>query len=541
MWRVVAVGLVGVLTFSHAQAQVFLGKGSQDWLKVLDQGDEAARRNAAYALGKLGSHAADATGALLRRLAEDKSPKVREASAYALGEIAKESLKVTAQPQLAPGLVKALADQDPLVRRSAAYALGCLGAYGASAQAGLEKALNDSRAEVRQNAAWALGRIGNAGITGLRQAMKDADVFVKRDAATSLMQFSPDKARVALPELLNLCKENSSDVRRAALAVLVKVVNAEDAAAAESLRQALTDQDLEVRRNAALALSNIGGKGAAAAVPILLDALRKGDVELRRQAAAGIRNIGEYADSAVPDLVKVLRDSDEELRRFVALALGGIGEKASSAIGPLVEMIADPKEKSDTRVEAAVSLSRLGAGQAARDAVPRLLQIIEDPAQDSKVRERVVWSLRVHNVKLRDINGVFAAFAKPLSEKANADNRMLRYDCSYMLGVLQGSQVPGPVMDVLLEFLKDDGIQIYVGRTSKVGGAGQEIPTGKANVEEVGKADGRIMAIQALTQIGAQRIMERRDIVQQLQALANTKDLDSDVREGAKTLLKKVN
>ena len=185
-----------------------------------------------------------------------------------------------------------------------------------------------------------------------------------------------------------------------------------------------------------------------------------------------------------------------------------------------------------------MALSRIGPGPAAVQAVPALLKILEDPAQDPKVRERIVWSLRVHKGDLRNMPGVFATFTKILTEPRTEANRMLRYDCAYMLGVLQAAEVPPEVMAVLLEFLKDDTIQVFENKKTSVGGTGQETNSGKANVKEVGKGDGRTMAIQALGQIGQARIAQHRDVVQQLQLLANSETTNSDLREGCKKLLK---
>ncbi len=518
------------------QAQVFLGKTANAWIQELNQGDDAARRNAAYALGKLGGTALQAVPRLTKRLAEDKSPKVREAAAFALGEIGRES----PDPAVVAKLTAALKDENHLVRRSAAYALGNLGRDAAAAQADLEGAVADPKAEVRQNAAWALGKIGSGGVAGLRKALGDADLLVRRDAAAALAPMAAKDIRPALPELLAACATNNSEVRKAALAALVKVVGPSDAAAAGPIRQALTDADEEVRRNAALALSNIGGKEARAALPVLRDALRRGDVELRRQAAAAIRNIGLEAHPAVPDLIKALGDADGEVRANAALALGGIGQNAEDAVPALVQLIANAKEIQDTRVEAAVSLSKIGPGKAAVEAVPTLLKVLQDPAQNAKVRERIVWALRVHKAKLREMPDLYPIFTKILVEPKSKENRMLRYDCAFMLGVLKGPDAPPEVMGVLLEYLKDDSILIFANKKTTVGGTGPETPTGKTDVKEEGKDDGRILAIQALARIGAARIAERPDIVQQLQFLAKDKATLDDLRKATKELLEKL-
>jgi HEAT repeat protein len=466
---------------------------------------------------------------------------VREAAAFSLGEIGRESIKAAANQDLVPALAKALKDKDHLVRRSAAYALGSFGTDAAPAKAALEAALGDAKPEVRQNVAWALGKLGADGVPGIRKALGDGDSLVKRDAAAALSPLDPKAAREALNELLPLCAEKNSEVRKAALGVLVKIVTPEDVAALAPIRQALLDPDAEVRANAALALSNIGGKDAAAAVPILRQALRSTDVDLRRQAAVAIRNIGPEAKAAVPDLIEALRDQDEETRSHAALALGGIGPDAESAVPALVRVIADAQEKSQTRIQAAAALKGIGPGPAAVKAVPDLLKVLQDKAHDDKVRERIIWALKVHNLNLGNLPGVYPAFTKVMSEPKNDRNFLLRYECAYLLGVLQGSQVRPAVMDVLLEYLKDDRIQVFDSTKTTVGGTGQETNSGKANVKEIGKGDGRVMAVQALTKIGPERLRQRPDIVQQLRTLSNGETINGDLRRACKTLLETVN
>jgi HEAT repeat protein len=532
------------LTTPSVQAQKdFLNKGVASWIKNLDKdAKEVDRRSAAFALGKMGSDAVDAVPALKRIAGQDPSPKVREAAVFALGEIARESIKAAGDPQLAPLFVKSLKDDAWPVRRSAAFALGCLGQDCVAAQEPLEAALRDSYPEVRQNAAWALGRIGQPAIPKLREALRDTDPFVRRDAAQSLYQVAePEPIRVALDEFLNLCRDDNSEVRRATVTVLIRIVGPEDAkTAAAPLRGVLTDGDEEIRTNAALALANIGGKEAAAAVPVLVTALHRGDIELRRQAAAALRNIGPDAARAVPDLIKTLKDPDAELRHNTAVALGGIGAPAEKAVPALVEMLIDRKEVQEPRMAAAGALSRIGAVPAAIDALPRLLQLISNADDDADVRWRTVWALRPHNVSLQKVPGVYPALTKVLKEPKTEANRMLRHDCAYMVGVLQGKDVPNEVLDALVDFLHDSKVQIYVRTDANLQATGAEIVSGKAKVTETGKGDGRVMATQALRQIGAAKVRQRPEIIRQLQTLAADPNTFVELRQDCAKLLKEL-
>lgn len=518
-------------------AQTFLGKDVDAWRRQLSSALLHERRSAAFALGKLGNGGAPALAALKKALVEEKEASVREAVAFALGEIGRDSLLAGRDAELVPVLVRGLKDADPLVRRSAAYALGCLAEGADAALPALAESLGDTSPAVRQNAAWALGKLGGPAVPPLRRALQDADALVQRDAAAALTQVPPDAARAALPELLQLCRSGNSQSRRAALDVLLRVVGPDDKTALPALQQALLDSEIEVRRNAALALSNIGGPEAVPALNVLIDALRRGEPELRRQAAAAIRNLGPGAKAAVPYLVAALRDVDEETRGNVALALGGLEKAAEAAYSPLVERVADRKETDDNRFKAATALSRLGSAPDAAKALPTLLDILIDPDQNGRVRWRIVWALRAHQENLRKLPGIFPAFTRVLGEKPETDNRMLRYDCAYMLGMLQGAEAPDAALDVLREYLDDDTIRIFRGARSSVGGTGLESGSGKASFAEVGTGDGRVLAIQALRNIGSARVGRRKDIVAKLEDLARTA-MDPDLKMQAAELAK---
>jgi HEAT repeat protein len=520
----------------------FLGKEVKAWKADLETGNEASRRNAAFALGKIGNHAWVALPELKKRLREDKDAKVREAVAFALGEISLVSLQAGKDAALVQGLSEALVkDPNPLVRRSAAYALGCLGSDGAAGLPALMASLKDTNPVVRQNAAWALGKLGAGGIPGLQKALRDEDRLVKRDAAAALGSQDPVSVRPALPDLFELCKMNDSEARRAALGVLIRVVGPQDEQGVTAVQAALADPDEEVKNFAALTLSNVGGPESAVAVPQLIKAMGSPDVELRRQAAAGIRNIGPAAQKAVPELIRALRDPDEELRGNAALALGGIGPGAEAAYPLLVQMIENPKERSETRIEAAVALSRIGNVPAAAKAIPQLLRVLGDSSQEARIRERIVWALRVHEGGLQRYPDVYTTFTKVIREpKEDRSNRMLRFDCAYMLGMLQGEAVATEILDTLHEFLKDDTIQIYVNTQTKVDGAGNEAPGGKATFKEMGKGDGRIMAVKALHRIGPDRVRKHAGIMNELRLLTNNNTIYADLRITARELLKDI-
>src|SRR5205823_13300441 len=118
--------LAAVLLLSAATARAqnepkFLKKTPDDWAGQLRSADPGARRSAAFALGKMGTRAAKALPELKARLREEKDPKVKEALACALGEVASNSLQASADVELERLPVNAGQDVSTLVRRSAVY------------------------------------------------------------------------------------------------------------------------------------------------------------------------------------------------------------------------------------------------------------------------------------------------------------------------------------------------------------------------------------------------------------------------------------
>ena len=171
-------------------------------------GDDRARpqRRAARATGKLGASSASAVPTLQRTVTGDQDPKVREAAAFALGEITQRKTTNSPSRTVAGTLIAALADREPLVRRSALFALGSMGETS-GARRDIEKLLDDKSADVRQNAAWALGRMGSGAIAPLHRTLRDSDPLVKRDAAGALATIAQSDStgvRSALSDLATL-------------------------------------------------------------------------------------------------------------------------------------------------------------------------------------------------------------------------------------------------------------------------------------------------------------------------------------------------
>ena len=323
--------------------------------------------------------------------------------------------------------------------------------------------------------------------------------------------------------------------------MLVRVVDAKDKKAVADLASALNCKDIENRRNAALALSNIGGDDSAVGLPILLEAAKNGDVELRRMALLAIRNIGPAAANAVPDLIGYLRnDKDAKTRECACRALGGIGALSESAVPILVGKIKDTNENTEVRIECAMALQKIGPVSAAVDAVPELLAVLGDTSQNIRVRERIMWALRAHTSSLRTIDGPKDAFAAILKEplSKNGDNKMLRYDCAYMLGMIWQKDAPDDTLNVLHDFLCDETIKVFTGVVTKAGGISVELRGEKGKSNETSKGDGRVMAVDALKAMGPRRYAPRAEIMRQLGVLGADRSLYEPLRTKAAELVK---
>jgi HEAT repeat protein len=207
---------------------------------------------------------------------------------------------------------------------------------------------------------------------------------------------------------------------------------------------------------------------------------------------------------SVPELIKALDDADKNVRANAALALGSIGKASAKAVPALVRLLSDRKQDDKVRLNACYALQRIGAVPAAEAAIPSILEVIADQRNSYTVRERSVSALRVHHQKFGENPAILKGLTGLLSEPKNQQSRMLRYDAAYLLGMIWGPKAPAKTLDVLLDYLKDDTIEIYL-TTNK-------------------PADGRIMAVDALLRMGPKVVSARPGVLMHLRQLAASRD-----------------
>ena len=304
-----------------------------------DDPEESIRRGAALSLGRLGAKVHDdnekgarkislddVRGGLTVALGQDKSPKVRETTAWALGQLLEEP------GSSVPALVAALKDPDPATQAAAADSVRRFGQSIAARDAlpQLEAALKNPKTNTlaRVRVAITIGIIG-------------------RQPATTV--------------------DNK---------VLLEVLN--DGSSPEELRIAIIET-----------LGRLGNANAVDALTRVLGA-DKSSLDLRRACLTALDNFGAAARPALPQLRLGLRDKDKFIRTLSMHVIGRLGRdlgpEGKEIVKELLKITGDPVF--EVRVAAIETLGNLGA-DALGDELPDVLKRLDELTKDTQrgVRE----------------------------------------------------------------------------------------------------------------------------------------------------------
>lgn len=446
-------------------SRTFLGKTAVAWAADLKKDTPAARRSAAYALGKCGSEAAGYVPQLTLLLGDDDET-VCEAAAFAIGEIGIPA-GLNALPELLAVLKR---DKAAPARRAAAYALGRLGERAAEAGDSLRKALDDNDPRVRQNAAWALGHLGEKVIKQstpqLAEKLKDDDPLVRRDTAVALGHGGP-AASAAVPALVEALKDQNAAVRQYA-AMALGNIGSEAESAIPELTRIVRDQgqERELWREALFALPKIGGSGLVAAIPAMRRALKDPDPLTREVVAGTFIKIADQqeAQDAIPELAGLLGDREVKVRRNAAVAL---------------------------------SISMKTVQKTYDEALPPMLAAIQTD-NDREVRlflGRAFWGFDLRQSKYDSARTTL--FRVALHDK----EPLVRYQVAFLLAAQLGPEARD-VTPTLIQFIKDTSIGTVEKTTASSQTSGGEAKAGGTKVEETGGGDARHLAAIALGRIG---------------------------------------
>lgn len=178
-----------VHTCGHMMAYAVIKEIGRDAVRpltrLLQTGDGPSREIAASLLGRIGSKAMGARSALEAALLSDRRPRVRQAAAYALGDLGSTATAA---------LVEVLDDADPELRRAALDALATTSPPLSKAPPELLRAIAAREAGERAIAASALGNVASGGaevMAALRRALADEDCYVRKAAASSVGKIAP--------------------------------------------------------------------------------------------------------------------------------------------------------------------------------------------------------------------------------------------------------------------------------------------------------------------------------------------------------------
>lgn len=180
------------LRASAAARLAFLGPQSApltpNLITMLADRTPRVRQAAAWALGRTGTSSTAVVTALIRTLLKDRVPEVRAAAASALGSL--RAGAPTGRDTILASLSRTLSDPDSIVRRSTAHALREIGAPAAALQI---QGLRNGDPAVRITAARALGEglPTSSAIDALIPAFGDQDPQVREEVVSALGGFGP--------------------------------------------------------------------------------------------------------------------------------------------------------------------------------------------------------------------------------------------------------------------------------------------------------------------------------------------------------------
>ncbi len=272
------------------------------------------------------------------------------------------------------------------------------------------RALRDPKPSTRRLAAEILGRMQNTlAIADLRRGLTDQDAGVRAAILTALGRLGAAATR---DEVIAALTDPEAEVRLRALNVLQQIDGALGPELLPRLEQLLADESLEVRKQALILLVRLGQDSVG--LNELDRWLKADDAALRSAGLEAFGSVAGYCEGTLdPAPVKAaLRDPALMIR--LAACRGLAGWKDASATEALAQALQD--EQSAVRSAAATSLRE--RGPAAHESVLRVLESGDEPARDAALDGltsgfeptsiRLREFARGEIVRLRDVRGQIA-------------------------------------------------------------------------------------------------------------------------------------
>lgn len=382
--------------------------------------------------GLFGSYQAVAQSAttLIDQL-KDSSPAARRAAAYRLGRSCVRPSSRTVQ-----SLVKALDDSAWEVRAAAAQSLGSFGQMGTKAVPDLLAHSKDEQADVREAVALSLGRLNvrsDEVFESLAVLSRDNDPKVKRNAAVALALLGKmdDSTMTNVVEAL---RHGSSGAVEAAQALCIRVGVESPEKVVPALVEALQENP-EPLGSRVLWVMNILGKQAEVGLPGIVAAYGKLGKKDRLSAVAVVAKAdkdGEFLSRLLSAAFE--RPNAEERRQSLLLAMR-YRPGWNKLLPPTIQAMKDPDP-----VNRYSALRSAGQFKAKADVLlPEIILLTKD--KDRRVRKAAVDLLGLIGKPRAD---VLDALEKP----AAGDDLVLKSAAMKALSNI-GHSDPGAVISVL--------------------------------------------------------------------------------------------
>jgi HEAT repeat protein len=329
------------------------GRSIGQWIQDLESHDAGIRRNAAFALGRLGTDAGAAVPALTKALG-DTDTRVRETACLALAVIGRAAL---------PALCDSLKASDATVRLLAADAMCQMGAGAQPAVPALIDSLHDKDRSVCLKALGAFGVIGPAASQAMPAVfgcLKSDDPKIRCAAVQALGRIGTNRDEV-VRSLIGLLSDNSIEVRAAAAERLGWMATPE---ATAGLVQVLGDPNSVVRLAALRALRIISAADMVT---------NTGDAETNRGKVIGPSTQSKsIPGTVIRALMGALKDSDAGCRGEAVMALAEFGPAAKAAV-PMLKSAGAHDNSMAVRARAQAALQRIEARGRRKARRPQLI------------------------------------------------------------------------------------------------------------------------------------------------------------------------
>jgi serine/threonine-protein kinase len=352
-----------------------------DLCRALQGGDAESRIDAARALREIGPDAASAVRDLKGSLTV-KDAQLREAAALALGAIGASAAEAV------PTLLETLRDDDPAVSGAAIEALGALPPPTRADLGALREALNSPNARVLS---YVMGVMGQLGPEARRAApelirvleVKTAGPAVRAAAALTLGRIGADDEK-AIPALRQAIQDHEALVRQRAVEALVHLSPAQGTTLA--LIEALAHSDEHVSGSARDKLGKTE-RPSKEDIQALCNLLKPSNRDGRLNAVSVLAELGPKARGAQPTLLEALKDKDSKVRHQAVVALAR-GPDAWMASAALAQRLTD----TDPAVQKSAVAALTQIGPDAGKAVPDLVRALRSP-KASGIEDEIVTAL----------------------------------------------------------------------------------------------------------------------------------------------------